>query len=516
MRHWALLLIFTAILAGQGNAPHMNDWTPPAGETRLAPLGACAALRQQTGFEFTILTATELTAGPGGAAYCRVVGLIQPEIRFEVNLPKAWNTRLLMTGNGGFAGEDLDAPQWTAMRHVAMEKGFVHTRSNTGHDARREPLGTFAVNPQKLYDYAFRSLHVTAETAKRLAKVYYGSAPVRSYYMGCSTGGRQGLMLAQRFPDDFDGIVAGAPVLDFTGTVTQYAVMDAAFRKTPIPFAKLGLLATKVYAKCDGVDGLVDGLIDDPWHCDFQPARHLPKCSNGNGADCFTAGEIATLTTIYSPVMVQGKQRYPGWPLSAEIAGPNGRSGWDRWLVNEDGSPTIGNLFATTFFRYLAFDKQDPQLTLAQIDPERDLPRMEGIHQLIDATNPDLSPFRNRQGKLLMYFGWADAALNAQRAVEYYEEVQKVMGPGTADFFRFYTLPGIFHCGGGVGCGSFDPLAAVIRWVEEGKAPEALTTARVEQGKVLRTRPICPYPQRSKYTGTGSIDDAANFRCVAP
>jgi hypothetical protein len=158
MRHWALLLIFTGVLAGQGNAPHMNDWTPPAGETRLAPLGPCAALRQQTGFDFTILTATELTAGPGGAEYCRVLGMIQPEIRFEVNLPKAWNTRLLMTGNGGFAGEDLDAPQWAAMRHVAMEKGFVHTRSNTGHDARREPLGAFAVNPQKLYDYAFRSL----------------------------------------------------------------------------------------------------------------------------------------------------------------------------------------------------------------------------------------------------------------------------------------------------------------------------------------------------------------------
>ena len=515
MRYPALLALTSAIALAQ-NGPHMRDWQPPANEQRSAPVRPCASLVAETGYEYSIVTAIEERAGENGPMYCRVLGMIQPEVRFEVNLPAAWNNRLLFFGNGGYAGDDLSAPGARGTRAEAIAKGFLVTRTNTGHDARTEPAGTFAVNPQKLYDYAFRSLHVTAETAKRLARIYYGSAPRRSYYFGCSTGGRQGLIFAQRFPNDFDGIVAGAPVLDFSGTMVQFTAIYQALQRAPVPYSKLALLAARVYAVCDGKDGLKDGLIDNPGGCGFTPSRDLPKCAAGDNPDCFTEGQVAALTAIYAPIAPNGTERYPAWPVSSEIAGPNGRSGWDNWIIREQPGPTISQGFAESFFRYLAYPKKDPALSLDQVDLARDVPLLEEIHQTLDATNPDLSAFRERNGRLLMWFGWADQALNPQRAVNYYEEVLARMGPGARDFFRFYTVPGVFHCGGGVGCAAFDPLASVIRWVEDGAVPERLVTTRLEQGKALRTRPICPYPQRVRYNGSGSIDEEANFSCVAP
>jgi feruloyl esterase len=515
MRNSIVLLLAAAFAAQAQNGPHMRGWNPPAGEKRIPPAASCSALVAETGYDLTVISATEEKAGPDGVPFCRIWGMIQPEIRFEVALPRQWNGRLFFFGNGGYAGENLEVPQRQGLRNAALAKGFATAQTNTGHDARTEPLGTFALSPQKLYDYAFRSLHVTAVTAKRLAKAHYGSEPRRSYYYGCSTGGRQGLILAQRFPDDFDGIVAGAPVLDFSGTMVQYTAIHQALLRNPIPYSKLGVLAERVYAVCDESDGLKDGLIGDPRRCRFSPERDLPRCGSGGDA-CFTPGEIETLKVIYSPAVVNGVKRYPGWPLGAEIAGPNGRSGWDRWLIQEGAGQTISNVFAESFFRYLAFPQKSPELKLEQVDLARALPELEEIHRTLDATNPDLSGLRARGGKLLMWFGWADQALNAQRAVDYYEETLARMGPAARDFFRFYLIPGLFHCGNGIGCGSFDPLAAVIRWVEEGKTPEALIAARVEEGKTLRTRPLCPYPQEAKYKGTGSIDDAANFACAAP
>ena len=196
----ALPLFLMALAALAQNGPHMRDWQPPATEKRSSPTSACGSLVAHTGYEFTIITAREERAGDNGPAFCRVMGMVQPEVRFEVNLPLAWNRRLLFFGNGGYAGDDLDAPGVRGTRNESIAKGFLVARTNTGHDARTEPLGTFALNPQKLYDYAFRSLHVTVVTARRLAELYYGAPPQRSYYYGCSTGGRQGLIFAQRFP----------------------------------------------------------------------------------------------------------------------------------------------------------------------------------------------------------------------------------------------------------------------------------------------------------------------------
>ncbi len=510
----AATIIFSVQIASAQTAQRLK---PPIGETELSPKIACADLRALTGYEFTVESATLIPATTDTPSYCRVKGQIQPEILFEVSLPADWNRRFYMFGNGGYAGELLDSPNRISQRHSALRRGFVVAQTNTGHDAGIEPLGTFATNRQKLLDYAFRSLHTTAETGKRLAAAYYGTRPTRSYFEGCSTGGRQALILAQRFPEDFDGIVAGAPVLYFSGTMVGYAKIAQAFAAAPIPYTKLKTLADKIYAQCDDKDGLKDGLIDDPRRCDFRPSRDLPKCAEGaDNADCFTAAQIDTLEKIYSDVTSEGQRFFPGWPVGAEVFGPNGRSGWDNWIINEKGQPTISVSFGESFFRYLAFPEKNPKHELTSFNFEQDPKRLEWIHGVLDATDPDLSSFKKHGGKLLMYFGWADPALNAQMGIDYYESVTKKMGATTPEFFRLFMVPGMFHCGGGVGCSSFDKLTPLMQWTEAGTAPERIVGARIVNGKTDRTRPLCPYPQIAKYKGSGSTDDASNFVCQMP
>jgi hypothetical protein len=510
-----LLAVFACgwTVHGQQFPQEIRAWKAPPGEVRSRPRMACSELRGLTGYDFSVISAAiETTAG---GEFCRVLGQVLPEVRFEVSLPAQWNKRLWMIGNGGYAGENLDAPGRLAMRNEALAAGFAFTQTNTGHDSEQEPLGTFAVNSQKLLDYAFRAVHVTVETAKKIAADYYGTAPARSYFQGCSTGGRQALISAQRFPQDFDGILAGAPVLNFTGTMTSYVSWAHKMAGAPVPLSKLKLLADNIYADCDAKDGLQDGLIEDPRRCAFRASEHLPKCSGGEAPDCFTDAQIQNLETIYTDVRIKGERVFPGLPLGAEVAGANGRSGWENWIVRE-GQPTIARAFAETFFRYLAFPKKDPNYQLMQFDLERDTPRLEAIHRILDATDTNLAPFRARGGKLLMWFGWADPALNPLMGVEYYEAVQRAMGPGTGDFFRLYMMPGVFHCSGGIGPDTFPRLAALIDWVEQGKVPERLVASRVNaEGKTIRSRPICPYPQVARYTGSGSVDEERNFRCAA-
>jgi feruloyl esterase len=515
LRFYSVLTLLAGSLAAQ-NGPHIREWKAPAGETAARPQLSCSGLRALTGYDFTVISAVIVDASGGTPEFCRVMGQIQPEIRFEVSLPTAWNKRLYMFGNGGYAGESLENPGRVLARNQAVKLGFTVAQTNTGHDAEEEPLGTFAVNSQKLLDYAFRAVHVTAATAKNIAATYYGSAPVRAYFNGCSTGGRQALISAQRFPQDFDGIIVGAPVLNFSGTMTYNVRVAQALARAPLPSSKLRGLADRIYALCDDKDGLKDGLIDDPRRCDFKPSRDLQRCPEGaDSAECFTKGQIDALETIYGDTMSGGKRVFPGFPVGAEIAGSNGRSGWEPWFIR-DGVPTLAVTFAETFFRYLAYPKKDAKYELKEFELDRDVPRLQWISQVLDATETDLSAFRDRGGKLFMWYGWADPALNPLMGVEYYEAVTRQMGPKTTDFFRLYMIPGLFHCGSGPGCGSFDVLSPLISWVEGGKAPQTLQAARVEGGKPVRTRPLCPYPQVAKYQGSGSIDDAASFRCADP
>jgi feruloyl esterase len=479
------------------------------------PATGCGDLRSLTNNEVSIATALLVPAAPDAPEHCRVSGQVLPQVGFEVALPTQWNGRFYMFGNGGYAGEALDSAARRATAARALRLGYAAAQTNTGHSAASEPLGTFATDRQKLLDYAFRSLHVTAEAGKMLVRAYYGGAPTRSYFEGCSTGGRQGLILAQRFPADFDGIVVGAPVLSFSGTMMSYAVDVQALRAAPIPASKLALLAERIYAQCDAKDGLRDGLIDDPRRCGFEPSRDLPRCDAGDQSGCFTAGQIGALEKIYGDLMSRGKRILPGWTVGAEIAGASGRSGWDPWIVSDAG-PTTQAAFSEAFFRYLAFGRTDPTYDLGQFNPDRDPPRLDAIHQTLDATDTDLSLFEKRGGKILMYFGWADPALNPLMGVEYYERVSQRMGAGTGGFFRLFMVPGMFHCTGGVGTDTFDKLGPLTDWVERGTAPDAIPASLVVAGKAVRTRPLCAYPEVARYKGSGSIDDAASFACVKP
>ena len=296
--------IITAVIPRTALAqPFANAKTSLANYTAAdtSPQKACDSLASFTGDGIVSVQARVVAATADTPQHCRVTGVITPEVAFEVNLPDRWNRRFYMTGNGGLAGDALDTPT-NGDRTAALANGFVHARTNTGHDARKEPSGSFILsNPQKAIDYAYRAVHVTAETAKKIATEYYGRPISFSYWNSCSNGGRQGLLEAQRYPDDFDGIVAVAPWVDQTGFAVGATWNQKALTDAPVTPAKMALVAQKVMDKCDAVDGLKDGLIDDPRACRFDAARDVPACTPGaDGADCLTPAQAAAVNKIYS------------------------------------------------------------------------------------------------------------------------------------------------------------------------------------------------------------------------
>ncbi len=522
MRWIAAALFFVATLYAQGGGSvQFRDLAAMAATGK--PVMPCAELRSLTSYDLSVISANVIPASSEAPEHCRVNLMVLPEINIQVNLPTAWNGRLYMFGNGGWAGEPFESAGRAAHRARGLKAGFMTAATDTGHSVLSEPGASFALNRQKLLDFGFRAMHMTAVTAKTIAAAYYATPPAKSYYEGCSQGGRQGLSLAQRFPGDFDGIVVGAPALNQTGTHSARAYWMQWLNAHPLPAAKMGLLATRVYAQCDAKDGLQDGLIDDPRRCDFQPARDLPHCTAGSDeVNCFTAEQIASVERIYGDVMSQGKRFFPGWPMGAEIAGVDGQSGWIGQEIDRPNGPGAWTSFGSAFLRFVVpwaatqSAAMDAAGLFSQFDIDRDPPRLEELHQILDATDTDLSAFRKRGGKLLMYFGWADPQLNAKMGVEYYEQVVDKMGTSTPEFFRLFMVPGMFHCGGGVGTSQFDAATPVVQWVEAAKAPERIEAARVVSGKVVRTRPLCPYPQMARYRGNGSIDESANFVCAKP
>lgn len=468
----------------------------------------------------TVVPATETTP-----EHCDVRGTIWPEARFAMKFPAAWNHRFYMAGNGGAAGAIS-----LASMDVGLRKGFATASTDTGHDAAKERLASFAYpgpnNPnakRKAIDFGYQAVHETAVLAKKIIQAYYGEAPRYSYWVGCSTGGRQGLMEAQRFPEDFDGLVIGAPVLSATGN-NMRLIWNAQAQAGPAAIAvdQLPLLANAVYKKCDALDGLEDGLIDNPRKCAFDPARDLPKCSADTDApNCFTTAQMEALRKIYGGVRTSsGSLLTPGQPLGAEVLAPAGKegklkSGWDGVIAGEPNSSVER---AESYMRFLFLDPAPgPEWQYKSYNFDTDPPRMAPAAAIFNATNPDLRPLKQRHGKIIQYHGWADPLINAMLSVDYYESALEKMGvKETKEFYRLFMIPGMFHSSGGVGCGTVDWVAPIIDWVEKGTAPERLIGARVVNDETKRTRPLCPYPEVARYKGTGSLDSAENFACVVP
>jgi pimeloyl-ACP methyl ester carboxylesterase len=473
----------------------------------------CDALGGGTFGDDVKITSARLIPAKGNLPeHCEIRGVIWPEAQFVIKLPTEWNERFQMPGNGGTAGTiNLGALDG------ALRKGFAASSTDTGHDAAKEPLATFAyVTPEnpngrrKLIDFAYLSVHETAVLSKRVIEAYYGVPPKYSYWVGCSTGGRQGLHEAQRYPDDFDGLVIGAPGVSLTGNVTRRLwVGQSQVGEGAIPAEKLPVLTKAIYEKCDALDGLKDGLIDDPRACQFDPARDVAKCAGTDATGCFTSSQVDALKKIYSgPRDSSGKQIFPGelvgsepvWPDNlippSKTVLPRSESQMKLAMLNPPPGPTWD-------YMKFNFDK-DPQ-------------RVSEAAAILNPQNPDLAPLKKRGGKIVQYAGWADQQVNPLPGIEYYVSVGKRLGASeTLDFYRVFMIPGMFHCNGGPGCGSVDWLSVVTDWVEKGQAPAQVVGAHVENGKTTRTRPLCPYPQIARYNGTGSVDEAANFACVTP
>jgi hypothetical protein len=521
----AAILMAAAAMPGQAQAfadqkTALVDYSKADAEPRKA----CEALGGFKSKEIAQITATMMPATADAPAHCRVTGLLAPEIAFEVSLPAKWNGRFYMIGNGGHAGEAMDDPGRVSQRNAALQLGFAFAQTNTGHDARKEPGASFVMsNPQKAIDYAYRAVHLTATTTKNITKEYYGKSVSRAYWNSCSNGGRQGLIEAQRFPDDFDGIVANAPWVDQTGFTIGAMWNQKALSVAPLTPAKLALVGQKVMEKCDAIDGLKDGLIDDPRKCSFDPARDVPACSAGTDADnCLTAAQSAAIAKVYSGPVSNGKPFFPGYMPGSEAVMPNlfgggAGSGWTNVIVTTqpDGKPADFNLAEGTM-RYLVNKPPKPDYDYKTFDFDRDIHMLDDWSKQADAKNPDLGKFKKHGGKLLMTYGWADSILQPMMGVNYYEQAVVKNGPDTREFFRLFMVPGMAHCGGGIGPDRNDSMTAMIDWVEKGKAPESIVASRMVNNQVVRTRPLCPYPQVARYSGQGSIDEAANFKCVAP
>jgi feruloyl esterase len=434
--------------------------------------------------------------------FCRVAATLTPssdsEIKVEVWLPaSSWNGKFQAVGNGGWAG----VISYSAMAD-AIRSGYASASTDTGHVGGR---GTFALgHPEKLIDFAWRSEHEMTVKAKTVIQAFYGSAPKLSYWNGCSTGGRQGLKEAQKFPDDYDGIIAGAPA---NRTAISLWIADAVLKDPAsyIPPSKYPMIHQAALAACDGRDGLKDGLIDDPTTCSFDPKVLL--CKGTDSPSCLTAPQVNAAKKIYSPAINPrtGQQLFSSLVPGTELG----------WGVQALGPAPSANIYDQ--YRYVVFKNANWDWRTFNFDSDvarGDLPE----NLIMNATDPNMKPFFSHGGKLLLYHGWSDPNVPTLNTIKYYKGVVDAMGgtSNASNSVRLFLEPGMGHCGGGEGPNVFDKIGALERWVEQGKPPDDLIASHITDGKVDRTRPLCPYPQIARYKGTGSIDDAANFACTAP
>ena len=435
-------------------------------------------------------------------AFCRVAVRATPtpdsDITVEVWLPEAWNGKLLGTDNGGFSG----AINYAGLAR-AIANGYAAVSTDTGHSGDQMDFGIG--HPEKIVDWAHRAVHEMTTIAKAVTENARGRAPLHSYFSGCSTGGQQALSEAQRYPADYDGIIAGDPGnnrihLIFGFLWSWLATHDASGTAT-LPTAKLPALAKASVAACDANDGVEDGVIDDPRTCRFDPAPLA--CAGAETDSCLTPPQIEAVRKVYAGAHARDRrQLYPGWA-------PGSESGWGQYITNP-GAPVRLGLFRDWVFKNPSWDPRT-------FDWDKDVATVDAALPVLNAMSTDYGAFNARGGKLIMYTGLADPVVSPLDTIEYYDSVVKANGglEATRRFYRFFPVPGMAHCGGGAGTSTFDTLAALEAWVERGISPETIPASRSIDGRVNRTRPLCAYPAAARYKGSGSIDEAANFSCVS-
>jgi tannase/feruloyl esterase len=503
MRIAASIALFYAATLGAANA------------ATAAPI-RCESIAQMKVTNGQVLSAEAVTAGafvPPGAtnatatspfktlpAFCRVTLKLTPssdsDIRVEVWLPQSgWNQKLQASGNGGLGG----AIPYPAMA-ASVKAGYAAAGTDTGHiggDA------DFAIgHPEKLVDFGHRAIHEMTVAAKAIVAAHYDQRPARAYFASCSTGGRQALIEAQRYPDDFDGIVAGDPSWDQMRLYAARVWLNTYVNRTPaavIPASKYPMIHKAVLDKCDAADGVRDGVIENPATCAFDFTTLT--CSGADGADCLTKDQVETAKAMTRPIrdpksgaVLHPGRYYPGSELGwGGVAGPS---------PSGESHEGMRKIVFTPDWDYHAIS--------VPADVERAVKADKG---LLYGGDPDLSRFFKRGGKLLMYHGWADPLVSPDTSLIMFKQINETVGAAAANSLALFMVPGMGHCQGGAGTDVFDKVAALDQWVESGQKPQSIEAAHVTAGAVDRTRPLCAYPATARYSGSGSTDDAKNFRC---
>jgi Tannase and feruloyl esterase len=497
----------------------------------------CESLASLKISDATVITATSLPAGPFATPdgrkvevntpFCRVSIALQPspdsDIPVEVWMPASgWNGKFQGVGNGGYAGS-IGFPELA----YAVSHGYTAAATDTGHRGKATEAQWALNHPEKIVDFAYRAIHETAETAKAVIKTFYGEGPKHSYFNSCSTGGRQGLMEAQRYPADYDGIVAGAPANYWTHGLIACISNTRALSEPGafVPPSKLRTIETAALAACDSNDGVKDGVIENPMQCHFDPSVLL--CKGPDSDSCLTAPQVTALKKIYAGTIdSRGKLLMPGFSPGGE-AEPGG---WGAWITGAAFEASLEHAYGTNFFRFMVFE--DPNWDYKTSSEEHNAKVADDkLARTLNAMDPDLSKFRARGGKLILFHGWADAAIPPANTVNYYAAVQKKLGAKeAAEFVRLFMVPGMQHCAGGTAPDYFgqntvprndadhDIDAAVERWVEQGAAPEKIIAAKLKErvnpaAGISRTRPLCAWPKTAHYNGSGSTDEAESFEC---
>ena len=442
--------------------------------------------------------------------FCRVTGVIDPAqstINFEVRLPDEWNGRFVGVGNGGYRGSIPTDFGGDDFSFGLEQEGYAVAGSDGGHLSSSTDASWAFMRRDLIEDFGHKATHLMTVVAKKIIDAYYNQAPFYSYFRGCSAGGRQAVMDAQRYPRDYDGLLSGAPLIETTQIGMAHVWHTRSVRNEfgdllPGVLGKLPIVNNAVIEACDAHDGLVDGLIDDPTRCKWDPVEI--QCANGGGPNCLTAAEVEAVRKIYQgPQTSDGTQIYPPLPRGSEL-------GWTffdfpaskRFSFDIMEGALRFFIFQDPAYDYLDFDfNSDPQFA------------KDEVGDLLDADNADLRPFRNNGGKIILWGGWSDGSFSLQRTVDYYDELVKIVGKlrKTQKFARLFLIPGVNHCGGGPGPNTFGLFEPLVDWVEKNKAPKRIVAENPARGF---SRPLCPYPKVARYNGTGSTDEAKNFDCV--
>ncbi|OUM45588.1 tannase/feruloyl esterase family alpha/beta hydrolase [Arthrobacter agilis] len=492
----------------------------------LTPVMSCTALvgidlSTAAGSPVTIASAAIVSDG-APAPYCEVTGTIAPANTIVVRLPtEGWTQRYVQTGCGGLCGRASISTGQAAGCSIVEDGTVATATTDMGHQGQND--GSWAANnPQAQIDFAYRGVHVTALTAKALIAKFYGQQPAFSYFTGCSDGGREGLMEAQRYPDDFDGIAAGAPANNLAVQNTYHHAWNVLTNKDEngnyiLLSGKLPLIHKAVLSVCDGLDGLADGVLDDPRACHFDPASLV--CATGQDANtCLSAEEAAVAQRLHD-----GAVDEQGHKLELEISHEWGSElAWTLFVPATQGQTVPSENFALSYLRYLAepnTPRPDFQLSDLEFTKKAFWDTMESSSYM-SALDPDLQDYEKSGGKLLLWHGWNDQHISPQSTLAYYDAVRQAMGARTADgFSKLFLFPGVEHCSGGAGPNTFDVLTPVMAWVESGTTPTVVVASRTvtaEGSATTATRPVYPYPAVARYDGSGSTSDAVNFVPYTP